>query len=84
MTGASLRELMGRMGHSITRAALIYQHHTTERDRLIAAMMSEIIEAELADPDNHRARSTPRPRWFLTPDVPTVITALTWDFDRSG
>jgi hypothetical protein len=39
-------------GHSTTRAALIYQHRTAERDRLIAAMMSEIIEAELADPDN--------------------------------
>lgn len=33
-TGASLRELMGRMGHSTTRAALIYQHRTSERDRL--------------------------------------------------
>jgi integrase len=51
-TGASLRELMGRMGHSTTRAALIYQHRTAERDRLIAAVMSGIIEAELADPDN--------------------------------
>jgi integrase len=50
-TGASLRELMGRMGHSTTRAALIYQHRTIERDRLIAAMMSQIVEAELADPD---------------------------------
>jgi integrase len=46
-TGASLRELMGRMGHSTTRAALIYQHHTAERDRLIAAVMSDIVEAEL-------------------------------------
>jgi hypothetical protein len=36
-TGASLRELMGRMGHSTTRAAVIYQHRTTERDRFIAA-----------------------------------------------
>ena len=25
-TGAGLRELMGRMGHSTARAALIYQH----------------------------------------------------------
>ena len=62
-TGASLRELMGRMGHSTTRAALIYQHRTAERDRLIAAMMSQIIEAELADPDNpsgtQRAREEP-------------------------
>jgi len=51
-TGASLRELMGRMGHSTTRAALIYQHRTAERDRLIAAVMSDIIETELADPGN--------------------------------
>ncbi len=43
----SLRELMGRMGHSTTRAALIYQHRTTERDRLIAATMSAIVETEL-------------------------------------
>jgi hypothetical protein len=40
------------MGHSTTRAALIYQHRTAERDRLIAAAMSGIIEAELADPKN--------------------------------
>ena len=49
-TGASLRELMGRMGHSTTRAAVIYQHRTAERDRFIAAAMTQIIEAELADP----------------------------------
>jgi len=30
--GASLRELMDRMGHSTTRAALIYQHRTSLRD----------------------------------------------------
>lgn len=48
-TGASLRELMGRMGHSTTRAALIYQHRTTERDRLIAAAMSEIVQSELGE-----------------------------------
>lgn len=32
-TGASLRE---RMGHSSTRAAMIYQHATRERDEAIA------------------------------------------------
>ena len=37
---------MGRMGHSTTRAALIYQHRTAERDRLIASVMSEIVETE--------------------------------------
>lgn len=35
-TGASTRELMHRMGHSSIRAALIYQHATSERDRAIA------------------------------------------------
>jgi len=43
---------MGRMGHSTTRAAVIYQHRTTERDRFIAAAMSQIIGAELANPDS--------------------------------
>jgi hypothetical protein len=37
---------MGRMGHS-TRAALIYQHRTAERDRLIAAAISAAVEAEI-------------------------------------
>jgi hypothetical protein len=40
------------MGHSTTRAALIYQHRATERDRFIAAALSEIIEAELAEPES--------------------------------
>ncbi len=48
------------MGHSTTRAALIYQHRTAERDRLIATIMSELIEAELGTTDKpsgtYRAR----------------------------
>lgn len=35
-TGANLRELMERMGHSSTRAALIYLHAAKEGDRAIA------------------------------------------------
>lgn len=42
-TGASLRELMERMGHSSTRAALIYQHATRERDEAIATAMGELF-----------------------------------------
>ena len=34
--GASTRELMHRMGHGSTRAALIYQHATSDRDLEIA------------------------------------------------
>jgi len=42
-TGASLRELMERMGHSSTRAAPIYQHATRERDEAIATAMGELF-----------------------------------------
>ena len=41
--GASLRELMERMGHSSARAALIYQHATQERDEAIAAGMGTML-----------------------------------------
>jgi len=42
--GASLRELMERMGHSSTRAALIYLHATRERDEAIAAGMGQVLK----------------------------------------
>lgn len=38
--GASLREMMARLEHDSTRAALIYQHSTTERQRAIADQVS--------------------------------------------
>jgi integrase len=34
--GANLRELMERMGHSTSRAALIYLHSTSERQHTLA------------------------------------------------
>jgi integrase len=41
--GASLRELMERMGHTSARAALIYQHATQQRDEAIAAGMGKLL-----------------------------------------
>ena len=41
--GASLRELMERMGHSSAGAALIYLHATRERDEAIAAGMGQLL-----------------------------------------
>jgi integrase len=35
-SGASTRELMNRMGHASMRAAVIYQHATSDQDREIA------------------------------------------------
>jgi integrase-like protein len=77
-TGASLRELMGRIGHSTTRAAVIYQHRTAERDRFIAAAMNQIIEAELANPDSPSGTRTSQ--CFLTLGRSAAITALTCGF----
>jgi integrase len=45
ISGASTRELMGRMGHASMRAALIYQHRTSERDRAIADALDGMIGA---------------------------------------
>ncbi|MGY5031049.1 tyrosine-type recombinase/integrase [Streptomyces sp. 900116325] len=51
-TGASTRELMTRMGHSTARAALIYQHATAERERLIGQAVSAVVEqARKQDPN---------------------------------
>jgi integrase len=41
--GATTRELMHRMGHSSSRAALIYQHATEDRDLAIAEAMSRLV-----------------------------------------
>ncbi|MET9436299.1 tyrosine-type recombinase/integrase [Streptomyces sp. NPDC006551] len=49
--GASTRELMTRMGHSTTRAALIYQHMTSDRDQHIAGKLGEMIRQARKDSD---------------------------------
>jgi integrase len=41
-TGASLAELMARLGHSTPQAALRYQHVAAGRDREIAALLSKL------------------------------------------
>jgi len=58
--GATLRELMDRMGHASTRAALIYQHRTTQRDKIIADEISKRAKAELKRSGTKRARSKKR------------------------
>jgi integrase len=41
-TGATLAELMGRLGHSTPAAAMRYQHAAAGRDREIAALLSKL------------------------------------------
>ena len=43
MSGASTRELMGRMGHVSVDAALVYQHATAVRDRAIADSLDGML-----------------------------------------
>ena len=52
--GANLRELMARMGHSSTRAAMIYLHSTDERQRTLADAVDKATRAAL--------RKTSKPR----------------------
>jgi integrase len=44
-TGATLAELMARIGHSTPQAALRYQHAARGRDAKIAAALSELAAA---------------------------------------
>jgi len=42
--GSSTKELMRRMGHASTRAALMYQHASDDRDRVIADALGDAID----------------------------------------
>jgi integrase len=46
-TGATLAELMRRLGHSTPAAAMRYQHAVDDRDRAIADMLSEFAGAKV-------------------------------------
>ena len=47
-TGASTRELMYRMGHASSAAALRYQHATRGRDRAIAQALGDLISGQIS------------------------------------
>ncbi len=43
MPGVTTKELMARIGHASSRAALIYQHATAERDHAIASYLDQVV-----------------------------------------
>lgn len=45
-TGATLAELMARLGHSTPQAAMRYQHAAQGRDRQIARLLSKLVAVE--------------------------------------
>ena len=50
-TGATLAELMARLGHSTPGAALRYQHAAQDRDRVIADALSDLVGAQVVELD---------------------------------
>jgi len=42
-TGATIAELMARLGHSTPAAAMRYQHAAQGRDQTIAELMSQLV-----------------------------------------
>ncbi len=59
-SGASLKDLMARMGHDSVRAALIYQHRTAEADQKIADAMNAKIQQANSDDDGGPSAVLPR------------------------
>ncbi|TQN33488.1 site-specific recombinase XerC [Haloactinospora alba] len=56
--GASLRELMTRMGHSSTRAALVYLHARDDRARELADRLGKRAAEELKKADDDQDENT--------------------------
>jgi Phage integrase family len=68
--GANLRELMDRMGHSTTRAAMGYLHGSDERQQVIADALSSRAAAEMGRSETRpsgtqRARRRGKASWAL-------------------
>jgi integrase len=60
-TGATLAELMARLGHSTAGAALRYQHAAKDRDRVIAAALSELAAPAASDTRKGQGHQEPDP-----------------------
>jgi hypothetical protein len=56
-TGATLAELMARLGHSTVSAALLYQHASADRDKVIAAALSDLAGGTVTPINRKKARS---------------------------
>lgn len=54
-SGAPLADLMARMGHASSRAALIYLHTTSQRDRIVADSLNRLHDVPLASTNGHVA-----------------------------
>jgi integrase len=60
-TGATMAELMRRLGHSSPGAAMRYQHAADDRDQAIAGALSEFAGAKVVALRPRRKAATTRP-----------------------
>ncbi len=72
-SGATLADLMGRLGHTTPAMAMIYQHTAADRDRLIAERLSQVALAVAGEPARTGGRA-PRPRGEAS-EQPTRLDA---------
>jgi integrase len=61
-TGATLAELMARLGHSTVSAALRYQHAAADRDKAIAAALSELAAGNVTPITRAKGKTARRKR----------------------
>jgi integrase len=61
-TGASLAELMARLGHSTVSAAMRYQHAAEDRDKAIAAALSDLAAGTVTPITSAKGKRVSRAR----------------------
>ena len=61
-TGATLAELMARLGHSTVSAAMRYQHAAADRDKVIAAALSELAAGTVTPISSAKGKRVSRAR----------------------
>lgn len=57
-TGATLADLMARLGHSTVSAAMRYQHSAADRDKAIAAALSELAGGTVTPISHTRVKAS--------------------------
>ncbi len=82
-SGVSTQDLMARMGHASSRAALIYQHASQSQDQAIADAISAAIRKPKSPSDEASTSSgTDRARLFCLHVLNAVKLHLTFESGR--
>ena len=68
--GATLSDLMNRMGHASTRAAVIYLHTNSQRDRVVADGLNDLIAASRRGTGGHGPKIRSQPERSKTTEAP--------------